>query len=130
MSATRQVEGKRDDGLSTSGSSAATDRKSGASAADEQVVADFNRYLSDDPDSAIAVAAIRALTEAVKRCRAKTMSELLVELKAAADCLVAVVRSARAHGQCRFSSANTDVADGRVLVSCAETVIDIAVVRL
>jgi hypothetical protein len=56
------------------------------------VVSDFNRYMSESPEMAIAVAAIQALTRVVSRSASNTMMELQIELKAAADRLTAVVR--------------------------------------
>lgn len=48
------------------------------------VVKDFQRY-RDEPEMAVAVAAIRALAEVIKRCKATTLMGLQKELAAAAQ---------------------------------------------
>ncbi len=52
---------------------------------DGGVVAVFKEWVSKSPDISIAVAAIHALTETVKRSEATTLMGLEIELKAAAD---------------------------------------------
>jgi translation initiation factor eIF-2B subunit alpha len=47
----------------------------------------FREWIRRTPEIAIAVAAIQALTDVVRRSQANTIMELQVELKAAADLL-------------------------------------------
>ena len=46
---------------------------------------DFFRYLAEQPDAGVAVAAVRALTAVMQRSTATTMLGLTIELRAAAD---------------------------------------------
>lgn len=50
------------------------------------VLTDF-QSLQKDPEMAVAVASIKALTGVIKRSKATTMMELEIALRAAADCL-------------------------------------------
>ncbi len=60
----------------------------GVSGGGESVVRAFNDALSRAPDMAVAVAAIKALTEVVKSSHAHTMMGLEKDLKDAADSLI------------------------------------------
>jgi len=74
---------------SGAGSKSSSDAAKDSSKFDE-VVAHFDKIHQASPHTALAVAAIEALTHLVKQSNAKTLMELEIELKAACDRLKAV----------------------------------------
>lgn len=77
----------------------------------EEVVREFHEILSRDPEGAVAVAAITALTAVVKRSSATTMMGVQKELKDAAACLQRCIISAVQKATARAFSAWPPCAD-------------------
>mmetsp|Transcript_5810 Transcript_5810/g.9683 ORF Transcript_5810/g.9683 Transcript_5810/m.9683 type:complete len:318 (+) Transcript_5810:51-1004(+) len=59
----------------------------------KQVTNEFKLWKEDNPDSAVAVAAIKALTNVIERSKAQTMMELQMDLKFAVERLKATDKS-------------------------------------
>ena len=79
----------------------------------ESVVRIFSDALSRSPDMAVAVAAIKALTEVVNSSQAQTMMGLEKDLKDAADSLIR-------YGLCKHSGQKTLGANcGSLIHPCA-----------